>query len=77
MPMTQEEYVSIDGSKCPYCGSEHLAVYASAIVVGKLMSRNVVCASCKKRYVENYVIESKLTGYKEHFLDRGTDNLHD
>ena len=65
MPMTQEGFIRKKGEQCPYCGAKAVAIKASAIVVNTLMSREAICAICKKEWHEDYTIKPKLTGYRE------------
>jgi hypothetical protein len=59
-PMTDEQYLEQGGSKCPFCGSEH-------IDGARLHSDynypwcNVVCEDCEETWTDHY----ELTGYSQ------------
>lgn len=60
--MTDKEYVDISGSRCPFCGSEHIeADDADVDAFGAGVSIPVVCLDCKQRWTDDYV----LTGFSQ------------
>jgi hypothetical protein len=63
-PMPNEEYVFLDGSKCPNCHSDHFNTFEFKSDGGDVWQK-CDCMDCNATWQDNY----KLTGYSNLKLD--------
>lgn len=59
--MTDEEYVAIEGSRCPYCRSENIMGEGSIDVDGLGASQEIQCHDCDRFWYDTYA----LSGYMD------------
>lgn len=58
-PMSDREYVSNGGSKCPVCHSEEIEGVANTDMDGDWISKGVVCKNCNSTWDDIFT----LSGY--------------
>jgi hypothetical protein len=59
-PMTQTDYVAMDGGCCPFCGGTDIVGGVITIAEGAA-HQEVGCNECDREWNDTY----KLTGYQE------------
>lgn len=53
--LTNEEYIAIEGARCPFCGGEDIERSLSE-VDGAEITLEAVCASCERTWQDVYVL---------------------
>lgn len=54
-PMTNEEYCALNGSYCPYCGSDEI-VGDSVQVDGSFVTQPISCLDCENKWENTYIL---------------------